>query len=368
MNELRRWSFLVLGVVALLGVGCGGDDDDDASIPLEDLPDQVADVYCGAIVPCLGALQDLFLNGSDCHETFAAQFADQELPRWQAAIEAGTLVYHGDKAQACLDAFAAAGCDIPSTRTPPACEAALEGQVALGGECNATLECAGSAYCKFDAACPGACTALEAAGGACDGDGDCADGLACRGSTCEAPAAEGDSCGGPDGPECTLGLICLGADADTTGVCQPIEEVLVGGDGDDCDPLGGGPLCQDGLSCVLDSLTPGTLQPIWKCAGSVGSGEACKAGFPDQCPDAEMCDADPQAGDIEGTCVSLPDAGEPCAPALLGAGCAPGLSCVEDTCTELARIGGACTVDDGCYSGTCDGDTCAAPPECAYEG
>lgn len=370
MHELGRWSFLAFSLFPVpLSVGCGDDDDDDAAIPMEELPAEIAAVYCGEILPCLGPLEGLFLNGADCEETFGAQFEDQQVPQWEAAIEAGTLVYHADKARACLDAFAATGCDIPSTRTPAECEEALEGTVALGEDCNAGLECAGVAYCHFVNQCPGTCEALEPAGATCVADDNCEDGLSCQGGNCQAPGAEGDACGVGDDPDCTLGLICLGVDAEaqTSGTCQPIADVLTGADGDACDPIGGGPLCQEGLSCILDSVSP-TFEPVFLCAPPVGSGAACKAGFPDPCPDDQMCDADPQGGQIEGTCVSLPDAGEPCVGALLGVGCAPGLSCVEGVCTQIARIGEACTDDEGCYSDTCDGDTCAAPPACEYDG
>jgi hypothetical protein len=327
-------------------------------------------VYCAGILPCLGPLESFFLNGADCEDSLTAQLEDQAVPRWQAAIDAGTLVYHPDKARACLDAFADVGCDIPSSRTPPECEEALEGTVALGDDCNDGMECAGVAYCQFVNQCPGTCEALEAAGSPCSDDGDCEDGLSCQNGDCAAPAGEGDACGGADDPDCSLGLLCLGEDeeAGTSGACQPVEDLLIGGDGDACDPIGGGPLCQEGLSCILDSVTPGTFELVFVCAGAVASGEACKAGFPDQCPDDEMCDADVEAGQIDGTCVSLPDDGEACAATMFGAGCAPGLSCIDDVCTEMARIGEVCAVDDGCYSDTCDGDTCAAPPACAYDG
>lgn len=372
MNELRRWTLPTLAIaVALVAVGCGGDDDDDdggGPIPIEELPGEIADVYCSGILPCLGPLESFFLNGADCQETFTAQFEDQQVPRWQAAIEAGTLVYHPEEARGCLDAFLDAGCDIPSTRTPPECEAALEGTVALGGDCNDSLECEGALYCHFENQCPGACDSLEAAGSPCTDDGDCEDGLSCQGDECMAPAGEGDACGGDGDPDCSLGLFCVGADEGTSGACQPVDELLTGRDGDACDPIGGGPLCREGLSCILDSVTPGTFEPVFLCAGAVASGAACKPGFPDQCPDDEMCDADVDAGELDGTCISLPDDGEPCAGTTLGAGCAPGLSCIDNVCTQMARIGEACTTDDACYSATCDGDTCAAPPACAFEG
>lgn len=369
MNELRTWTLVLLALgCAGFAAGCGDDDDD--SIPIEELPGEIAGVYCAEILPCLGPLEGLFLNGVDCEESFTAQFEDSEVLRWQAAIDAGTVVYHADKARACLDAFAGAGCDIPSTRTPPECEEALEGTVATGEDCNATIECAGVAYCKFETACPGACAPLEAAGASCDQDDNCADGLSCQAGECAAPAGEGDACGTADDPDCSLGLLCLGGDqqAGTPGTCQPVQDVLIGGEGDTCDPIGGGPLCEEGLSCILDSVTPGTFDLVFLCAQPVGSGEACKAGFPEQCPEGEMCDADPEQGRVEGTCVSLPDDGEPCANALLGAGCAPGLTCVGDQCTQIARIGEACAADDGCYSNTCDGDTCAEPSDCAFDG
>ena len=81
-----------------------------------------------------------------------------------------------------------------------------------------------------------------------------------------------------------------------------------------------------------------------------------------------MCDADLDAGQNEGTCVSLPDEGEPCAATPLAAGCAPGLACVAGECAHIGRVGDPCTADAGCYSGSCDGDTCTAASECAFDG
>ena len=371
MSELRRLSLVLLCLSVPFAIGCGGgdDDDDDSPVPIEQLPAEIAGVFCADVLPCLGSLSGMFLNGADCEDEYTAQFTDQELARWQAAIDAGTLVYHADKARACLDAFAAAGCTFGSSRMPAVCEEALEGTVAMGGDCNAGVECAGVAYCKFDAACPGTCTALEAAGAACEDDDNCQDGLACMDGECAAPGEEGDSCGAPDEPDCQFDLRCAGADEQTatSGTCQPIEDLLIGDDGDTCDLLGGGPWCKDGLSCVLESIDIANQEVTFQCQPGVASGAACRTGFPDPCPDEEMCDADPFSGQIDGTCISLPDDGEPCADVLIGEGCAPGLACVGETCTQIARIGGACTVGNGCYSGTCDGDACAAPPLCEYD-
>lgn len=366
MTELRRWCCVLGSCLAVVAVGCGGDDD-DASVPIEDVPAQLAEALCADILPCIGPLEDLFLNGFDCVEQYTATVTDEQLARWQAAIEAGTLVYHPDKAGDCIDAFAEMGCTFGSSRPPEVCEEALEGTVALDGECNAGVECAGVAYCKFEDQCPGTCAALEAEGASCEQDDNCQDGFACMGNHCMAPAAEGEACGGNDDPDCQLGLLCRGVDqqAGTSGTCQTFEDVLVGDEGDACDPIGGGLLCRDGLSCVLDTLDPPDITFV--CAAGVGAGETCKPGFPDPCPEDQMCDADPFAGETEGTCISLPDEGEPCAISMMSASCAPGLACVEETCVTMSRIGEPCTTDGACYSGTCDGDTCAAPPLCEYD-
>lgn len=364
----RAW-ILSFAILEISTTGCGGDDDDD--IAFEDVPAEVAGVFCSQVDPCLGVLADMFLGGgSDCNENFAADFADGDWARIEAAIDAGTVVYHSDRAQACLDAFAALGCDIFTSRPPDECEEAVEGTVEPFGDCDFDAECEGTAYCKIEAECPGACTAREGEGGTCDGDDACEDGLTCQNGECTPLAGEGEDCGGTEAPECDMsaGLFCVGQDEErgTSGTCQKVEETFTAAEGEDCNLLEG-PFCVEGISCVLDSIEG--MQPVFVCVGESESGGACKAGFPDPCPGDEVCDANPfGGGDTDGTCVPLATAGEPCTPVLIGTGCAAGLVCGEDgDCTEVHRIGESCDSDDGCYSGNCESSVCAAPPQCEAE-
>jgi hypothetical protein len=225
-------------------------------------------------------------------------------------------------------------------------------------------ECVGATYCKIGSECPGKCSALEAEGAHCRNDGDCESSLTCEGQTCTRPTGEGDDCGGNVAPDCGLGLVCVGADSDshTTGTCEAPEDVLSEPEGGACDVFRG-PYCQEGLSCVVDEVDAGTGAITFTCVAPSSAGGDCSSGFPDPCPDDQACDADPTAGDFDGTCQPLPTAGEPC---LGGAGpsCAPDLACAGQVCVVVHRIGETCSENDGCYSGRCEEGHCQAPDAC----
>ena len=74
--------------IALLA-GCGG-----GSISLDDLSDEAADASCGYYVKC-GLLDDV----ATCQSIYDGEI-DADL---LAAIDAGKVIYHGDKARECLD-------------------------------------------------------------------------------------------------------------------------------------------------------------------------------------------------------------------------------------------------------------------------
>ncbi|MBI2897610.1 MAG: hypothetical protein HYY06_28890 [Deltaproteobacteria bacterium] len=361
-----RLAWTLFFSVCATATGCGGDDDDDSGgIPFEDVPAELADVFCSQVEPCMGQLADMFSDSADCAEETTAQITDGDWVRIEAAIEAGTVIYNEDRAQACLDAFAALGCDVFVSRPPEECEEAVEGTVAIDGACDQDAECVGTAFCLIEAECPGACTARQSEGGDCGDDDECEDGLTCQRGACTALAEAGEDCEGEDAPECGVGLMCVGQDEQqgTSGTCQAPEDTFTAAEGEECN-LPAGPFCVEGLSCVIDRME--AMQPVFVCVGASASGGDCKAGFPDPCPDDEVCDANPfEGGQFDGTCVPLAANGEPCSAVLFGTGCVSGLVCDEDrNCTTVNRIGESCETDAGCYSGNCESNICAAPPEC----
>ena len=349
---------LLLSVIA----GCGGSST-AATVPIEDLPAEAAQIYCDQLAACAGeAMADFLPFGDDCVEQFTNALTDGTLEQWKAAIEAGTVEYHADAAQACLDALDAMGCDLFGNRGPEICEDALDGNVPLGEDCGIDDECDGEAFCLIEAACPGTCSERLGESAACTDDSNCQDGLTCQRRTCLAQAGAGDSCGGPGGSECEVGLLCLGEDGDTPGTCTDADEIFTEAEGASCN-VQAGPLCSGDLSCVVTSV----VGPTFECQAGLDSGADCTLGFPDPCPDGEYCSGlDIGSGDIDGTCEALPAAGEACADTLFGDSCAEYLRCDPEalTCTAVERIGGDCDSDTGCYSDVCYSGSCVAPALC----
>lgn len=369
MRLLNRL-IILLAATSLAGA-CGGSTsgDSDKGVPIDDLPEMLVGAYCGQLETCLGPLLPLFLPGEDCDSAFGPAFAD-ELPGLKAAIDNGRVHYDGRHVQACIDAISALGCDLATTRVFEACEDALDGTVAVGGDCAMDQECEGSAYCKFSTTCPGKCTTLEGAGGLCDRDDQCANKLLCSDMTghCVEPAQVGETCGGGGAaPPCVLNLLCAGSNDmnGTTGTCTATDDVLVRQDGESCDILGG-TFCVSGEHCIIDSVdvTTGTLNTT--CGPGVASGAACKAALPDVCPIDEYCAA-PQ-NSFDGICTPKPVAGEACVKPALGGNvtlCAPNLRCDGGTCRERQHLGGSCAGNDVCYSDQCVNGTCTAKGVCA---
>ncbi len=359
----------MLGVVAVAGLlviaGCGDSRTPGMSgpVPITDVPHQLATTTCDKLDTCFAAyagIFDLFLG--DCDAQLEGQFADTALPRWQMAIAMGTLVYHDDLFGSCLSQIRALGCsELQSGRMPAACEAAIEGTVALGGACNIDEECAGATYCNFTGSCPGACTMLAGEGMACDGDDHCASGTVCTDGTCGRTAAHGAACGGGTAPDCEAGLLCIGESSSMmrTGTCRTSSEVFTVAEGGTCN-FETGLMCAGGLSCAV--MGSG-MSAMLTCQRGVGSGAACSFGIPDPCPDGEYCNADTSMMRYTGMCVRLPGEGQPCADRLF-TDCASGLSCRSGTCRRTQRIGGACMTGSDCFSGTCSGMVCATAGFC----
>jgi hypothetical protein len=364
---------LLVGVAALsLLVNCGSDDDDDdgsggssgngSAVSIDEVPALYAAAACQAYERCAGAVLDLLTPGEDCADKIAAEL-EEELPRFEEAVDRGTLVYDGTKLRACTDELQAKSCDELLERESETCEAALEGMVAVGEDCTLSAECEGSAYCKFGDACPGTCAELELAGQACEEDSQCASGLVCSGETsrCVVPAAIGEAC--LDGePDCALGGFCSGATDDAPRTCVSYDEAFAGAEGDDCALLEL-ELCESGLVCGVESAS--LAGAVTKCMPKVASGDDCVIAFPDQCPVDEYC-AVPEAA-FEGVCEPRPEAGEPCAANGINDEtdiCAPNTRCDGGTCRDFAALGEGCETDEVCVSGHCLDGACVSASSC----
>ena len=335
-----------------------GSDSATGGIAIEALPAKYAAAVCAAYQNCLGpAVSSMFFGGADCVELTTQRLENGTFALMQQKITVGTIRYDGNKAQACLDAISKLSCDGLLQRDQPECLAALDGLVALGGDCDLNEECAGSAICQSSTGiCPGKCVALLSAGQACVADGECDNGLQCSSETqlCVKPAIVGESCE-YGSPPCGPGLLCLGKDDanKTPGVCRNAIDALSATAGAACDPAAG-ILCAPGVSCVADHLDLLAAKLVWTCVetGTYTAGGACKLGLPEACATGSYCLAGAGLAVLNGVCTAIPDAKQPCGTGF-GAQCQPGAVCVAGLCQNYAANGVSCTGNGMCYSGYC---------------
>jgi len=369
MKPLR--SFVLLSVATF--DACGGSSNFTAgggdSLALDDLPSEFARAQCELVERCYGPLYHVFFSFEDCATRTEATFRDAGFGAIEAAVDAKTVKYDGEKAAKCLDTLAERDCTEINQRTLDACDDALKGSVEPGGDCNIDEECEGSRICEVAAQCPGTCVERYDAGHPCTENDECADGLVCSEATlrCVAPAGDGEACGGGLEPQCDGGLLCAGEDKEQarTGTCHPEDQIQEHGVGETCSPSVG-ELCEAGLSCVLDSLAPS-----FTCRAIPASGGSCGIGFPEHCPAGEYCPisaAEIALGVFEASCAPLPEIGEPCAerPIEIGAACEPYARCdaPTGTCLGLRGLGESCSSDELCHSGHCVDNGCASPRAC----
>jgi hypothetical protein len=375
---MRRATCLLAFVVGLGASGGCGDADDaglsgaagtGGSIPLEDVAEKYAAAICAAYRNCMGEYHDALSGREDCETLYQRSIEDRYLSLIEQAIEDGTITYHGDRVQGCLDDVTGRSCAELNDRSS-ACDGVFEGSAKDGDDCELDEECPAGSFCKREASCPGSCAPRAGAGDDCFGENDhCQSGLVCSETTdkCVQPAGEGEACEGGSYPNCAPGLICAGqreTPQPQPGACTPPDQVFVNAEGADCD-LEATKLCKVGLSCTV-SLDPGPPPRARQtCEKPLGSGAECTLGVPDRCPDDEYCDLGPDPGNfIGGTCKPLLGPGEACGAARAGNACQAYSVCDGGTCKEMQRLGGSCDKDELCYSGNCEAGACAVPDLC----
>lgn len=354
LSALRRRGSAraALTLIALAATSCGGGGG-GGSVAFDELPDRYAAAACDHFEQCFDPLSEVFAGG-DCAQDLALQLEDSLMPLWRAAIDAGTLSYDPSAAGDCVRDLRNLPCDAEGPRGT-ACDDALRGTVEAGGTCSSHEECAGDAYCDFDASCPGECRPRGAAGASCNDDDACTAGLECLDDVCAAPSTLGSPCEDDDA--------CGGLTTCIAGRCATVRESLTASLGETCDPEAG-VLCEEGTSCALEGFDPATETAQWRCVAPSSSGGACKLGLPDPCPNDEYCDADPATTFMfDGTCQPLPAAGEACRAGgdFAVRRCADGLVCSDGVCRGVQRLGASCGSDRECYSGNCESDVCAVP-------
>jgi hypothetical protein len=330
-------------------------------------PALYAEAVCAVLERCWTAFTaELDVS---CESYFERQTREGPFVHVAAAVADGRLQYHGEQAQGCFDAIVGVTCGEGLTLAPDDCDGVLVGSLAIGEPCTLDAECTGEAQCLVDGSCPGVCGPRRKEGEACTTSNRCELDLICLISsgetdgTCVVPTrTEGGVCSSTQ--PCSGFFYCAGldrGDPESTGTCQPPDDLYSGALNEACGIGGELVLCEPGLVCAIDSAG-GT------CQQNVASGAACQYALPDACPTDEYCRiADPTAVPYAGTCTPRPQLGEQCAygPGLV-APCASDQYCGAETgaCEQYKHLGEPCIENEACFSESCVEGKCTAPLEC----
>jgi hypothetical protein len=328
---------LVLAIALL--AACGDDDSGGGSIPIEDLQAAVINAYCNLYVMC-GLIDDV----ATCRAIYNEGELDADL---LAAVQAGKVIYHPDKARECLNGIGAS-CNantFSNNDAQEACDATFEGTVGAGGQCALSEECR-SQDCDIpscpDACCQGMCVGdapvRVAVGGVCESSSQCIDSycdFSAATSTCTAYKQAGQACTSSN--QCAVGG-CVNM------ICSALP-----GPGEACSSNLGGANCANlGYTCSVTSMT---------CVPYGLTGDACATSR--DCSPIYVCGTG-------GTCVLRPRLGETCDPQ--ASGCIDRSYCEPTTskCTAPKPDNSPCMDSDECASGNCDFDTsvCVTDPIC----
>jgi hypothetical protein len=343
------------------------------------------------------------------------------------SLQAGRARYDADAMAECTARAATAECGtldslcaVPNCRdtSEPWCWSAADGIVPLGGECERSFDCEGTARCD---GCPGTCVAVTKPQGtveegmpcagtagacrqgllclwqgfchpsqspcgtcivpleendACDAVGSdsgysgCGDGLVCRrasdGATrCLPPASEGEPCGEFVSP-CALGLYCIIPNGQATGTCSIKTFVSLG------EPCGvPGIACTDPGRCAHVGIAANG-ESDYRCVEPSASRGACYSSLPfssGTCPTNEFCpisNAEFAQGIVTATCQPVKATGEACSGEHAVLECGDGTNRCGPCglCESTSDVGQRCSNDFGCYSRRCISGVCAVPAEC----
>src|SRR5688572_18799253 len=100
--EMKLYRILIglLPLTVIAACGSSDDDDEDAGVPLDDLPAAYADALCEAYMRCAGPLFEIFLVGENCVTNTTIR-VEEGLPAFEQAIEDGRIEYNGNQVGAC---------------------------------------------------------------------------------------------------------------------------------------------------------------------------------------------------------------------------------------------------------------------------
>ncbi len=396
-----------------LGDGTGGETTTDTAtgtggnadpVPLDELCDVAIDRMCTTMIDCYG------WNYRDVEHCRGDQ-ACWGFDVLQAAIDSGEVNYDPDLVGRCRALFEVEPClysfffGVPTIdEMMAACPYSWKngyGNVPAGEPCMTVISCDRNSECVFDGQCPGTCQAVAAEGETCgDPSGtQCSfrDSLVCEGGTCRSVphegwpcesdeecngatcnrelsvigvcdpgAREGEPCRDSAGEYCLAHLGCNTGGAET-GVCS-----MAAAEGEWC---GDDLWCQDDLACFEDLTDPSANA----CGLPVADGTACQSD--DQCRSGycngstDICEAKAGTGELCAGVDGCQD-GHECDSGVCVALKYPGDACDDSvlvcqhsiceagTCRFRAGLGEPCMADTDCTSETCLEDRCIDPATC----
>lgn len=334
---------LVLAVLLL--TGCSDDSGDPGSyVSIADYSTEGRASWCSYLTRC-----GFFPDPATCASANISVPPQLQMsPSTVAEVRAGRILYNGNNAKACLDAYANATCDKTDEagRAPvPQCFELFRGAVDADGECFQDAECI-SGHCQIQVAdqnCPvGKCIGntpppaltFGQLGDSCS-TGTCAAGLYCdiETFTCLNLLSNGAPC--VTNADCGYGLGCAG----DPRMCKPLPAI-----GEPCPDY----VCRDeGAYCGATGCVAVGL-PGATCSSST------------ECSSYYTCDFS------SGTCKRGPITGEPCT--LGNARCFDASFCDSSTlmCVPYRGVGEICSTSLQCASGECDftAQECVEPTTC----
>jgi hypothetical protein len=299
---------------------------------------------------------------TDCASQLTAVSTDFEVPSLREAIATGTVVYHPELAQACLDTLRTQACY--ERRGGSACDAVYEGRIPDAQPCDLDRQCVSGRCEPSGSACPrGVCRHVPAEGEACDPSGArprCARDTRCAptpggGDACVPQLVQDAPCDVGDLDACIAFLVCVpSAPGSRAGTCGPGRGALGA-------PCAGGGGCAAGLVCGprADSIGGGTC----RAPRTDGTCQYAQSS-PSDCPPGQACSATDAMHD--GTCAPYPIAGQPCLDRCTGgARCNPAADGASHVCVTIRRLGEPCTASTDCESERCVDAVCVARPLCS---
>jgi len=251
-----------------------------------------------------------------------------------AAIRAGRLSINSGAANQCLGLIRASTCSTSSFLFgfSSTCQQVYQGRVAPGGQCSASVECAGGT-CAFTTpggnSCNGICVAWAAEGQSCATAGCDPSRHFCDASrVCRARGNIGAACRPSSfgSGECIDGLGCTSA-----GICA-----RPGSGGEAC----ASGLCAKGFHCVGTGTSS-------VCAADVRHGDTCPD--PLACPDGDRCVG--TAPGTSGICTRVLDVNDVCDPARDACPSTAPCSMTSRTCTPpVVPMEGSSCATSSCFA------------------